>query len=121
MDYDTVSKQFLMQYYGSMMGDRKDIMGFYSDASIMTYGGHIYRGLKQISDKIESFSFKNINYQIENQDVQEGPIPGNFLIFVSGALVMDQTDHFKFSQVFNICPNGQGGLYCHNDIFTIVM
>ena len=34
---------------------------------------------------------------------------------------MDDTDQFKYSQVFNICPNGQGGLYCHNDIFTIVM
>lgn len=34
---------------------------------------------------------------------------------------MDDNDQFKFSQVFNICPNGQGGLYVHNDIFTIVM
>jgi len=87
----------------------------------MDYNGSKFRGIKQIAEKIESFSFQTIQYQIENQDVQEGPIAGSMLIFVSGSLIMDGQNQFKFSQVFNVCPNGQGGFYCHNDIFSIVM
>ena len=81
----------------------------------------IYRGVKKIQERIESFGFQKIVYQLDHQDVQEGPINGSFIIFVTGSLCMDDSDQFKFSQVFNICPNGSGGLYCHNDIFTIVM
>ncbi len=56
-----------------------------------------------------------------NVDVQEGPIPGSMLIFVNALLNMDNENTFKFSQVFNVCPNGSGGFYCHNDIFSIVL
>lgn len=87
----------------------------------MTYNGSTFKGIKQITEKIESFSFQTIQYQIDNQDVQEGPLQGSMLIFVTGALCMDNENTFKFSQVFNVCPNGNGGFYCHNDIFSIVM
>ena len=33
---------------------------------------------------------------------------------------MDNDNPFKFSQVFVIVSNGQGGFYCHNDIFKLV-
>ena len=59
--------------------------------------------------------------QIEDLDVQGGPVQGSYLVFCTGTLQMDDSDTFKFSQVFNICPNGSGGLYVHNDIFRIVM
>lgn len=87
----------------------------------MTYGGSTYKGLKEIAEKIESFGFENIQYKVESQDVQEGPIQGSLLIFVTGALQMDGNEQFKFTQVFNVCPNGSGGFYIHNDIFTVVM
>ncbi len=121
MNFEEISKQFLTQYYTTIMENRDNLINFYNNHSVMTYGGQLFTGLKEIKQKIESFSFKKIQYQIDHQDVQPGPVEGSFLIFVAGNLRMDETEAFKFSQVFNICPNGQGGLYCHNDIFTIVM
>lgn len=103
------------------MQNRTQLINFYNNNSIMSYQGQTCKGVQEIAEKIESFSFQKINYSIDHQDVQPGPIQGSFLIFVSGSLIMDDNDQFKFSQVFNICPNGQGGLYCHNDIFTFVM
>lgn len=97
------------------------VMNFYTNNSTMTYNGSVYKGINQIKDKVESFSFDQIQYQIDNQDVQEGPVPGSMLIFVTGMLCMDNENTFKFSQVFNVCPNGQGGYYCHNDILSLVM
>lgn len=87
----------------------------------MTYGGDTFVGRKQIQEKIESFGFKKIVYQIDDKDVQPGPIANSMLIFITGTLNMDDENTFKFSQVFNICPNGSGGLYCHNDIFRLVI
>jgi hypothetical protein len=103
------------------MQNKANLLNFYNDKSIMTYNGSTFKGIKQITEKIESFSFQTIQYQIDNQDVQEGPLQGSMLIFVTGALCMDNENTFKFSQVFNVCPNGNGGFYCHNDIFSIVM
>ena len=77
-------------------------------------------GLKQIAEKIESFSFETIKYANMNSDVQEGPIPGSITVFVTGYLCMDGSDEFRFAQVFNICPNGTGGFYIHNDIFSVI-
>lgn len=33
------------------------LVNFYSEASTMTYGGDTFFGIKQISEKIESFGF----------------------------------------------------------------
>ena len=87
----------------------------------MTYTGSHYKGLKQIQEKIESFSFQTIEFSNLSHDVQEGPVQGSLTVFVCGYLQMDGTDQFRFSQIFNILPNGQGGLYIHNDIFTIII
>ena len=118
MNTEAVAKAFLEQYYGTMMQDKRGITNFYTNNSIMTYGGSVYRGLKEISEKVESFAFQKIIYKIHSQDVQDGPVGGSMLVFVHGALQMDGSDEFNFIQVFNICPNGQGGYYCHNDIFS---
>ena len=118
---DALAKQFLEAYYGTLMQNRGNLLNFYAQNSTMSYNGSVYKGINEIKDKIESFSFQNIQYQIDSQDVQEGPLNGSMLIFVTGALCMDNENTFKFSQVFNVCPNGQGGFYCHNDILTLIM
>lgn len=100
---------------------RQTLINFYQNNSQMTYTGSTYVGLKDISEKIESFGFEQIKYANLNSDVQEGPIPGSIIVFVSGYLCMDGAEEFRFAQVFNICPNGSGGFYIHNDIFTVVV
>lgn len=116
---------FLEQYFGAMRLNREgrqSLINFYSNASQMTYTGSHFKGLKDIAEKIESFGFETIQYQNMTSDVQEGPIPGSMLVFVSGYLMMDgnNNEQFRFSQVFNIVPNGTGGYYIHNDIFSII-
>jgi hypothetical protein len=99
---------------------RMGLINFYSEVSQMTYSGSTYRGLKDIAEKIESFGFENIDYSNMSSDVQEGPLPSSIIVFVNGYLQMDGTDQFRFAQVFNILPNGNGGYYIHNDIFSII-
>jgi len=101
--------------------DRMQLLNFYSQLSSMTYTGTEHTGLKQISDKIESLSFETMEYSNMNFDVQNGPLPGSILVFVNGFLKMDGSDEFRFAQVFNICPNNQGGYYVHNDIFSVIV
>jgi hypothetical protein len=121
MDIKAIAQEFIVQYYTTIMKNRVGLINFYLDSSTMTYGGDTFVGRKQIAEKIESFGFQTIDYKIDDKDVQPGPLPNSMLIFVTGSLIMDGTDQFKFSQVFNICPNGSGGLYCHNDIFRLVI
>jgi len=33
---------------------------------------------------------------------------------------MDDSEFYKFAQMFQLLPNGQGGFYVHNDIFRLV-
>jgi len=123
MSVKQISDIFLEQYFSLMRQNRQQRMGlinFYSELSQMTYSGSTYRGLKDIAEKIESFGFDNIEYSNMSSDVQEGPVPSSIIVFVNGYLQMDGTDQFRFAQVFNILPNGNGGYYIHNDIFSII-
>lgn len=65
-----ISTQFLTQYYTTLMQNRNNLINFYNNNSIMTYGGDTFRGLNAISEKIESFGFQKIVFNIDNQDVQ---------------------------------------------------
>lgn len=118
---EKLAVQFLEAYYTTLMQNRAGLINFYTDMSQMTYNGDFFCGLKQISEKIESFGFQKIQFEIDTKVVQDGPIQNSILVFVTGSLHMDETNFFKYSQVFNLCPNGQGGFYCHNDIFSLVM
>lgn len=119
---EAIAVQFLEQYYSAMMTNRPSLINFYNNNSTLTYGGSLYQGLEDIKDKIESFAFQTINYSINDKDVQQGPINNSMLITVIGSLIMDnnEAERFTFFQVFNICPNQNGGLYIHNDIFRTI-
>lgn len=118
-----IADAFLTQYYNTMKLDRESRMAlvqFYSEVSQITYSGSKFIGLKQIEEKVQSLSYNTIDFAEMKSDVQAGPLPGSFLVFVSGYLQMDKQNQFAFTQLFNICPNGQGGYYIHNDFFTVV-
>ena len=123
MNPKQVANMFLEQYFNTMQfprEQRQNLINFYQNNSQMTYTGSTYVGLKDISEKIESFGFENIKYANLNSDVQDGALPGSIVVFVSGYLCMDGSEEFRFAQVFNICPNGTGGFYIHNDIFSVI-
>jgi hypothetical protein len=123
MDSKQVADMFLNEYYKVMQLNREQrqaLINFYQNTSQMTYTGSTYAGLKDISEKIESMSFDKIEYANMNSDVQNGPIQGSIIVFVTGYLCMDGSEQFRFAQVFNLIPNGSGGYYIHNDIFSVV-
>lgn len=70
MSHENVAKQFLEAYYTTIMKNKEQLLNFYNDKSSMDYNGSKFRGIKQIAEKIESFSFQTIQYQIDSQDVQ---------------------------------------------------
>ena len=124
MDIKNIADMFLNEYYKVMQygrEQRQGLINFYQNASQMTYTGTTHVGLKDIAEKIESLSFDKIEYAQMNNDVQSGPVPDSLIVFVSGYLCMDGSDQFRFAQVFNLLPNGQGGYYVHNDLFSVVV
>lgn len=95
MNPKQVANMFLEEYFKVMQMPREPRLGlinFYQDVSQMTYTGTSFKGLKEISEKIESFAFDNIKYANMSSDVQEGPIQGSILVFVAGYLCMDGSD-----------------------------
>jgi hypothetical protein len=60
MDITSIAKQFLEAYYTTIMKNKEGLLNFYNDKSSMTYNGSVYKGLKEITEKIELFSFQNI-------------------------------------------------------------
>ena len=69
----------MQSYYQALMTNKLTLIQFYTDVSSMTYGNQFYlifflggeqhRGLKQISDKLESLGFTKIVYKIDDMDV----------------------------------------------------
>jgi hypothetical protein len=73
MSQNNVANLFLEQYYNTMKLNKEGrmaLVGFYSNNSTMTYSGSTYKGLKDITEKIESFGFESIQYASMNLDVQ---------------------------------------------------
>merc|ERR1712019_300699 len=114
---------FCSEYYNTLQNNRANLINMYKECSIMTYEGDKFQGLQNIHKKISEFAFQNIQFKQESLEWQNSPIDGGVLIFITGKLVMDNDANnvMDFSQVFQVCPNGQGGFYIHNDIFSLVM
>lgn len=119
-DTNAIVQAFLEAYYKSMMNDRPSLANFYTDSSLMSYTGTEHTGKVQIMEKFNSMSYKTINYNFDNYDVQPSPLNGGLLIFVTGSLVMDGENKFVFSQVFQLLPNQSGGYFLFNDMFRLI-
>jgi hypothetical protein len=48
-EYESISKEFLTQYYTTIMQNRAQLINFYNNNSIMSYGGQTFKGVKEIS------------------------------------------------------------------------
>jgi hypothetical protein len=95
MNPKQVANLFLEEYFKVMQlprQQRQGLINFYQNTSQMTYTGSTYVGLKDISEKIESFGFENIKYANLSSDVQDGALPSSIIVFVSGYLCMDGSE-----------------------------
>ena len=55
-----IAQQFVNAYFTTLQTNKLNLIQFYSEASSMTYGGQAFKGLKDISEKIESFGFQKV-------------------------------------------------------------
>lgn len=55
-----LGKQFVQLYYTTLQTNRAGLISLYGQNSIMTYGGHTYKGIQDIQDKIEGFGFQKV-------------------------------------------------------------
>ena len=115
---EQLAEQFLNTYYNTMITDRPSLINFYTDNSTLTYEGQTYRGLKEISEKFEGFSFKKIQFALDNFDHQDSCIQGGLMILLSGSLLLDDQNKLQFSQFFHLLPNGNT-YYVHNELFRV--
>lgn len=61
MDPSVIAKQFVTSYYTTLQTNKMGLLNFYSEGSVLTYGGQEYKGLKEISEKVESFGFQTVS------------------------------------------------------------
>ena len=120
MNINDVATSFLNTYYSTMMNSRDQLINFYTDNSMLTYEGKNFAGLKEIKEKIESFSFKSINFNFSEYDLQPSPYPSGLVIFVTGTLQMDGENTFNFAHCFQLLPNN-GSYYVHNEMFRFIL
>lgn len=120
MNPNEISQQFLNTYYELMSNNRAGLLNLYNDVSCMTYEEDSFKGIAQIKEKLESIGSTSIKYEFDKFDLQPGPLDGTLLIVVIGGLKMDNDPPFKFTQTFQLAPNGKGGYYIHNDILRLI-
>ena len=120
MNSNEIATSFLNTYYTTMMNSRDQLINFYTENSMLTNEGKNYSGLKEITERIESFSFKSINFQFSEYDLQPSPYPNGLLIFVTGSLTLDGDTTFNFAHTFQLLPNNNG-YYIHNEMFRNIL
>eukprot|EP01017_Pseudomicrothorax_dubius_P040889 TRINITY_DN6484_c0_g1_i2.p1 TRINITY_DN6484_c0_g1~~TRINITY_DN6484_c0_g1_i2.p1 ORF type:complete len:124 (+),score=34.37 TRINITY_DN6484_c0_g1_i2:144-515(+) len=122
MDLDPykLAEQFVTDYYNTLQNDRKSLVNFFTEDSVLSYNGESHKGLEAIKHQLKSLGYEKIVYSFDTCDVQPSPVSGGILIFCTGTVTIDNESQFKFSQCFQVLPNGSGGFYLHNDILRLV-
>jgi hypothetical protein len=116
---ETVGSQFLQFYYTQFQNDRKGLSSVFNDHSMLSFEGEQFMGAANIINKFLALGMQSIAHQVLSTDVQPSPVTGGIIIFVTGALQMDQDAPMKFSQVFILNPTPSGSFYVHNTIFRL--
>ncbi|KAL4465023.1 hypothetical protein ABPG72_010467 [Tetrahymena utriculariae] len=122
MDKKSFGQTFCSEYYGAMMKEKSQrgaMVNFYGQDSQMNYNGEECNGIQQISRKIESLGYEKIIYKIDDLDIIERP--GQYVMLIFGALQMDNSDEFRFTQTFNVVQNQNGGYYIQTDILRLLI
>ncbi|KAG6541954.1 hypothetical protein Mapa_016679 [Marchantia paleacea] len=120
MDPDSVAKAFVEHYYATFDTSRVNLLGYYQDASMLTFEGEKIQGAQNITAKLNSLPFQQCKHNISTVDCQPSGPAGGMLVFVSGNLQLPGEEHLlKFSQMFHLIPTPTGSFYVFNDIFRL--
>jgi len=57
---EQLAKEFVETYYLTLQKSKNDLIQFYREESIMTFEGNHNKGLTEIAERIEQFSFQAV-------------------------------------------------------------
>ncbi|THV07977.1 nuclear transport factor 2 [Dendrothele bispora CBS 962.96] len=119
-DINDIAKQFVNFYYTTFDNDRSQLGPLYRTESMLTWEGSPIQGVNAVLEKLVSLPFQKVAHKIETLDAQpSSPTMASILVSVTGALKVDDGEsELKFSQVFNLIPDG-GSYFVQNDIFRL--
>ncbi|KAK7449832.1 Nuclear transport factor 2 [Stygiomarasmius scandens] len=119
-DINEIAKQFVNYYYSTFDSDRSQLGPLYRTESMLTWEGAPIQGVNAVLEKLVGLPFQKVVHKVETLDAQpSSPTVPSILVSVTGALKVDDGEsELKFSQVFNLIPDG-GSYYVQNDIFRL--
>ncbi|GAB1203327.1 hypothetical protein APSETT445_001962 [Aspergillus pseudonomiae] len=92
-----MAEQFVEFYYNTFDNQRENLAGLYT------------------------LAFQKVSHQVSTLDSQPSNENGGILVMVTGVLLVDEEQTpMKFSQTFQLSPDGAGSYYVFNDIFRLV-
>ena len=91
----------------------------HQDGSMLTFEGEKIMGAAAIAQKLVGLPFQTVKHEVVTVDSQPTG-GGGVLVSACGNLKVDGSEHpMKFSQVFCLLPNQNGGWFCFNDVFRL--
>ncbi|KDP20787.1 hypothetical protein JCGZ_21258 [Jatropha curcas] len=117
---ELIGKAFVNHYYQLFDNDRLALASLYQPSSMLSFEGQKILGVNDISAKLNDLPFDQCKHVISTIDSQPSSFAGGIVVFVSGSLQLPGEEHLlRFSQMFHLIPEQQGGLFVQNDIFRL--
>ncbi|OGM42262.1 putative nuclear transport factor NTF-2 [Aspergillus bombycis] len=116
-----MAEQFVEFYYNTFDNQRGNLLGLYRNDSMLTFENDSILGASNIIEKLTTLAFQKVSHQVSTLDSQPSNANGGILVMVTGILLVDEEETpMKFSQTFQLSPDGSGSYYVFNDIFRLV-
>ncbi|KAK9700526.1 Nuclear transport factor 2 [Basidiobolus ranarum] len=120
-DINAIAKSFVDYYYNTFDGNRAELSPLYREASMLTFEGQPFQGVKNIVEKLTSLPFQRVQHRVSTLDAQPShPQQGSIVISVTGQLLIDEESNpQQFTQCFQLVPEGNN-YWVFNDVFRLV-
>ncbi|KAL4896960.1 hypothetical protein BDV59DRAFT_82246 [Aspergillus ambiguus] len=120
-DFQNIAQQFVTFYYQTFDSNRQGLSGLYRDQSMLTFETTSVQGTAGIIEKLTTLPFQKVQHQVGTLDAQPSNTEGGILVMVTGALLVDEEQNpMKYTQTFQLLPDGAGSFFVFNDIFRLV-
>mmetsp|Transcript_13273 Transcript_13273/g.22849 ORF Transcript_13273/g.22849 Transcript_13273/m.22849 type:complete len:123 (-) Transcript_13273:223-591(-) len=115
---DEVAASFVQVYYQQFGADRSQLGSLYGENSMLTFEDKKVMGAQSIVELLVALPFQQVKHVAKSVDAQ--PTVGDgIIVFVNGDIFIDGSENgVKFSQIFNLQPNGDS-FFVLNDIMKL--
>jgi hypothetical protein len=119
---DEVARNFAQFYYQTFATNRPSLSALYQPHSLLTIEGTVVQGAADIVSRLSNLPPLNpaSPFAIDTLDAQPSNAQGGLIIFVTGRLQIEgESNPLRFSQTFQLIPQGPGSYFVQNDIFRL--